>query len=246
VIPRVGAGRLGGPLLHLDTTGSTNDRARELAQAGAPDGTVVLAESQTAGRGRQGRSWQAPRGSALTLSAIVRLPADQLPKLPVSAALAVCEACEQLAPVEAQIKWPNDVWVNRRKVAGILIESRPQQEWAVIGFGVNVSTERQQFAPELRDSATSLLLASGEPIDRDSLLVALLDALARRRAHTLPQLLDEYRSRDALWESSISWGDGTGVAKGIDERGNLVVFTDAGEQVTLDAGEVHLDNTASR
>jgi BirA family biotin operon repressor/biotin-[acetyl-CoA-carboxylase] ligase len=235
-----GTGALGGPLLHLDATGSTNDPARELARDGACDGTVVVATEQTAGRGRQGRSWTTERGSALALSAILRLPADEVQELPIAAPLAVCEACEQVAPVDTQIKWPNDVWIERRKVAGILIESRPQEQWAVIGIGINVSTTREQFPAELRDSATSLLLAGGTAVDRNELLVALFDALARRRADGLDRLLGVYRKRDALRDSPISWAGGSGTAQGIDERGSLVVFTADGERVALDAGEVHL------
>ena len=120
--------------------GSTNDHARALALAGAPHGTVVVAEQQTAGRGRQGRTWSAPTGRALTLSALVRLPAAALEPLPLAVAIAVCEACEAVAPVTCRIKWPNDVWIEGRKVAGVLIEARPQEGWAVIGIGLNVDT----------------------------------------------------------------------------------------------------------
>ena len=113
--PRPGTGPLGGPLVHLDLVGSTNDRARELALAGAPHGTVVAAERQTAGRGRQGRTWSAPAGRALTLSALVRLPAAALEPLPLAVPIAVAEACEAVAPVTCRIKWPNDVWVEGRR-----------------------------------------------------------------------------------------------------------------------------------
>ena len=154
------SGVLGGPLVHLGEIGSTNDYARELALAGAVHGTVVLAESQTAGRGRQGRSWIAPPGSALTLSALLRLDRDRLALLPLAAAVATCEACEAVCEVEARIKWPNDVWLDGRKAAGILIEARPQEGWAVVGIGLNVNTA-QQFPAELEGIATSLRIACG-------------------------------------------------------------------------------------
>jgi len=226
-------------------TGSTNDAARALAAAGAPDGTVVLAEEQTAGRGRQGRSWVAPRGRALTLSALVRAPAGSLELLPLAAAAAVCEACEAVTPVRCGVKWPNDVWVDGRKVAGILIEARPQEAWAVIGIGLNVATARDELPPELRETATSLALASGREVDRAAALRALLGRLAARvppADHAAA--VAAWRERDALHGRRIAWREGAerreGEARGIDARGSLVVFTQTGERVALDAGEVHL------
>ena len=131
---------LGGPLVHLDETASTNDRGRELALGGAPHGTVVVAERQTAGRGRQGRTWTAPPGRALTLSVLARMEPARMELLSLAVALAVCHACEETAAVECTVKWPNDVWIDGRKVAGILIEARPQEGWAIIGIGLNVDT----------------------------------------------------------------------------------------------------------
>ena len=245
--PRPGAGPLGGPLVHLDVTGSTNDRARDLALAGAPHGTVVAAERQTAGRGRQGRTWSAPAGRALTLSVLARLPRPALEQLPLAVAVAVCEACEAVAPVSCRIKWPNDVWIDGRKVAGVLIEARPLEGWAVIGIGLNVDTAQDEFPPELRDAAASLRSAAGGAADRDAVLDALLDRLAA----WLPRLQDPgavavaFRERDALDGERVAWTAGgrrnTGEARGIDDDGALVVFTDAGERVRLDAGEVHLE-----
>ena len=123
---------LGRPRLHLRETTSTNDRARALAAAGAPHGTLVTAAAQTAGRGRQGRTWSAPPGRALLLSLVLRSP-DRM--LPLAAAVAVADA----AGPDAAIKWPNDVLLDGRKVAGILAEARPQDGWAVLGIGLNVA-----------------------------------------------------------------------------------------------------------
>lgn len=147
---------IGRPRRHYRRTDSTNARARALAEAGAPHGTVVSAAEQTAGRGRHGRSWIAPAGKALLCSAIVRpLDRDRRELLPLVAPLAVCEAAETLSPVECRVKWPNDVLVGERKVAGVLIEARPDQ-WAVIGIGLNLTIEPGEFPPELRESAASL------------------------------------------------------------------------------------------
>jgi BirA family biotin operon repressor/biotin-[acetyl-CoA-carboxylase] ligase len=241
-----GSGALGGALVHVDVTGSTNDHARALATGGAPAGTVVVAEEQTAGRGRQGRSWSAPRGRGLTLS-VVWKPAGGLELLPLAAAVAVCDACEQVAPVYCRIKWPNDVWIGERKLAGVLIESRPQEQWAVIGIGVNVDTVRSELDPGLRDTATSLRIESKAGVDRDQILAALFEALAARLLdleRDAAGVLADYRQRDLLSGRQISWTAGgrrlSGEARGIDEDGNLVVFTEAGERMALSAGEVHL------
>ncbi len=136
----------GHPHRHFGVTTSTNSRARELAEGGAPGGTVVSAEEQTEGRGRGGRSWSAPPGTALLYSAILR-PLDPRHRvLALATSLAVCEAVEELAPdASCQIKWPNDVLLDGRKLAGILIEARLREGWAVIGVGLNLAIEPAQF-----------------------------------------------------------------------------------------------------
>jgi BirA family biotin operon repressor/biotin-[acetyl-CoA-carboxylase] ligase len=223
---------IGKPHVHHRVTGSTNARARELAAAGAPHGTLVTADSQTAGRGRQGRSWVAAPGDALLMSLLVRR-VD--PLLPLAAAVAVCES---LAGLEAAIKWPNDVWLaDRRKVAGILLEGRPQEGWAVIGIGLNVRT--LEFPPELQDIATSLALAGVETTvaaARD----ALLAELDRWTEAPAADVLAAWRARDALRGSPVSWSGGSGLAAGITDTGSLIVETADGE-VELGAGEVHLE-----
>jgi BirA family transcriptional regulator, biotin operon repressor / biotin---[acetyl-CoA-carboxylase] ligase len=149
--------RFGTPHRHFRVTDSTNSRARELATAGAPGGTVVTAAAQTAGRGRQGRRWTAPAGGALLYSAIVRPLERRHALLPLAAAVAVCDAAERLDnSIECRIKWPNDVWVDGRKLAGILIEARPQDGWAAIGVGLNLAIAAEEFPAELRETATSL------------------------------------------------------------------------------------------
>ena len=148
---------IGTPRVHLRLTDSTNERAKELAAAGAPHGTLVTADEQSAGRGRQGRIWTAPARSAVLMSLVTRRLA---PTLPLAAAVAICEAL----PVRCEIKWPNDIWLERRKLAGILVEGRPQEGWAVLGIGLNVTTE--SFPPELAEIATSLRLAGDRSAPR--------------------------------------------------------------------------------
>jgi BirA family transcriptional regulator, biotin operon repressor / biotin---[acetyl-CoA-carboxylase] ligase len=220
---------IGTPRVHHRRTDSTNERAKELAAAGAPHGTLVTADEQSAGRGRQGRVWTAPAGSAVLMSLVVR-ELDEL--LPITAAVAICEAL----PAEAAIKWPNDVWIERRKLAGILVEGRPQEGWAVLGVGLNVTTE--SFPPELAETATSLKLAGVETTP-GQVLEELLPSLDAWLGAPPDAVLPAWRDRDALKGERVRWTGGEGVAAGIDDSGSLLVDTGDG-RVTLDAGEVHL------
>ena len=229
---------IGRPRVHHRETDSTNERARQLAAAGAPHGTLVTADAQSAGRGRQGRSWVAPPGSAILMSLVVRDFGDQH-LLPLAVPVAVCEAAESVAAVACRIKWPNDVWVDGRKVAGILVEGRPQEGWAVVGIGLNVRTGEDEFPPELREIATSLTAATGEAVERDDLLDALLNALDDRLASPAEEILHAWRERDALRDEQVRWRDGEGTARGVSESGALIVESN-GRRVELDAGEVHL------
>jgi BirA family biotin operon repressor/biotin-[acetyl-CoA-carboxylase] ligase len=222
-------GRFGSPRAHFRLTDSTNARARELAGGGAPHGTIVTATEQSAGRGRQGRTWSAPAGRALLCSIVVRDPPRLLP---LAAGVAVAEV---VGPA-AQIKWPNDVLVDGRKVAGILVESRPQERWAVVGIGINVAVAPDSLPPEVRDRAGTLGL---DPSAIEPTLAALLLELERWLDAGTEPLLEAVRARDALLGRPVRWGAGSGVGAGIDGDGRLVVRTDDGE-VRLDAGEVHL------
>jgi BirA family transcriptional regulator, biotin operon repressor / biotin---[acetyl-CoA-carboxylase] ligase len=231
--------RFGHPHVHHRLTDSTNARARELALGGAPDGTVVTASEQSAGRGRQGRTWSAPPGRALLLSAIVRDLTRRDALLPLAVPVAVAEACDQFAGTRCGIKWPNDIWVDGRKLSGILLEGRPQEGWAVIGIGLNVGTRRDEFPDELRATATSLAIESGSDPGTDAVRGALLEALERRLSDRPDAILAAWRERDVLLGSQIRWNGGEGTAAGLGEDGSLLVETDAG-RVALDAGEVHL------
>jgi BirA family transcriptional regulator, biotin operon repressor / biotin---[acetyl-CoA-carboxylase] ligase len=220
---------IGTPHVHHRITDSTNERAKELAVAGAVHGTLVTADEQSAGRGRQGRAWTAPAGSALLMSLVLR-ELDEL--LPISAAVAVSEAL----PAQTRIKWPNDVWIDGRKVAGILVEGRPQEGWAVLGIGLNVTTDA--FPDELAETATSLRLAGVETTP-ERVLEGLLASLSEWLGAPRDSVLGAWRGKDELKGERVRWSDGEGIADGIDDSGALVVETRNG-RVTLDAGEVHL------
>jgi BirA family biotin operon repressor/biotin-[acetyl-CoA-carboxylase] ligase len=220
---------LGFPRVHHRRTDSTNARARELAAAGAPHGTLVTAAEQTAGRGRQGRTWTAPPNRALLMSLLLR---DWPRLLPLAAAVAVAE----VAGPRAAIKWPNDVQLEGRKVAGILVEGRPREGWMVLGIGLNVAVRTEDFPPELRQTAATL---GREPADVEPALEELLTALTAWLRAPHDDVLEAFRARDALFEHDVTWANGTGVAQGIDADGRLVVQT-ATQTERLDAGEVHL------
>lgn len=221
---------LGSPQLHLRETTSTNDRARELAADGAPHGTLVTAGVQSAGRGRQGRHWSAPPGRALLMSVVLREPHALLP---LAAAVAVARACGP----EARVKWPNDVQIAGRKVAGILAEGRPQEGWAVLGVGINVAVRDEDLPEELRGTAAGLGLT---PAEVPAALARVLAELGA--ALTLPrhELLRAWRARDALLGRRVGWNGGDGIAAGIDDGGRLLVQRADGSVAALDAGEVHL------
>lgn len=220
---------IGTPHVHHRVTDSTNERAKALAVAGAPHGTLVTADEQTAGRGRQGRVWTAPPGSALLMSVVLR---DFDVLLPLAAAVAICDAVEP----RCTIKWPNDVWIDGRKLSGILVEGRPQAGWAVLGIGLNVTTEA--FPEELAEIATSLRLA-GVQTTPEAVLGELLPELDDWLDAPATAILDAWREHDALRGQQIRWHEGEGTAAGIDDGGNLLVDTASGRQ-TLPAGEVHL------
>jgi BirA family transcriptional regulator, biotin operon repressor / biotin---[acetyl-CoA-carboxylase] ligase len=222
-------GPLGTPRLHLRITDSTSTRARELAAAGAPHGTLVTAAEQTAGRGRQGRAWSAPPGRALLCSLVIRNPGDLL-------SLAAGVAVAEVVGPDALVKWPNDVLVHGRKVAGVLVEGRPQEGWSVLGIGVNVAVRDDDFPAELRGLAGTLGLG---PEAIEPTLARLLDELCRWLPASAPAVLEAIRQRDALRDQTVSWAGGRGRAIGIDDRGRLVVDTDHGRKA-LDSGEIHL------
>jgi BirA family biotin operon repressor/biotin-[acetyl-CoA-carboxylase] ligase len=231
----------------LRQTDSTSERARALAIAGAPHGTLVTAAEQTAGRGRQGRSWSAPAGRALLCSLVLRDPPALLSLL---AGIAVCDAIGE----RARVKWPNDIVdePDLAKLAGILVEGRPQESWAVLGIGINVAVRIEDLPAELHGHAASLELP---PSAIEPTLNRLVEALDRRLAEPIDTALDAWRARDALYGRGISWAypkDARperarryrhGQAQGIDETGRLIVMQADNTRALLDAGEVHLGST---
>jgi BirA family biotin operon repressor/biotin-[acetyl-CoA-carboxylase] ligase len=220
---------LGSPRLHFRVLDSTNARARELAERGAPEGTLVTAAEQTAGRGRQGRTWTAPSGRALLCSLVLRDPSRLLP---LAAGLAVAEVVGN----GSMVKWPNDVLLDGRKVAGILLEGRPGDGWAVLGIGINVAMRESDFPAELRDRAGGL---ERSPDEIEPTLTQLLGRLSGWLSAPGEVVLAALRSRDALLGRHVRWAGGEGRASGMDDQGRLLVSASSG-QLALQSGEVHL------
>lgn len=206
--PRLRTHHLGRPCEVHATVTSTNDLALERLGAGAPHGHLVVADAQTGGRGRRGRAWHSPPGLAIHASLVIRGERELVaPTLLVAAVgLGIAEGLEAAARVKVGIKWPNDLWIGGRKVAGILVEARgfrPDAPALVAGFGINVNHALDDFPPDLRDVATSVALATGARLDRRDVLSAVLESLEPRVDEALsgapaPALHEAYRSRSVL------------------------------------------------
>ena len=236
ITDRTAGSAFGRSFRYYDEIESTNAEAKSLANGGAPEGTVVIAECQTAGRGRLGRRWTSPAGKGILFSVILRpsRPMSDAHLLTLVAAAAAVEAIEQSLSVSMQIKWPNDLFVTDRKVGGILMEVAGEQdevEWVVVGIGLNVNTEYSELPVALRRSATSLKMVSGEAVDRSDLLASLVLALEKHYVEALSngfeRALSTFRERDYLLHKSVSVqtreGPVVGAAAGIDESGALLV-----------------------
>jgi BirA family biotin operon repressor/biotin-[acetyl-CoA-carboxylase] ligase len=238
---------LGAPLVVVDVTGSTNDDAFEAARGGAPHGATFVAETQTRGRGRRGRSWSSAPGQGLTFSTLLRpkLEPERMSALTLAVGLAVRDAVATRVAAAVGVKWPNDVVANGKKLAGILVESqlvRGRIAALVVGIGLNVAM--REFPPEIGEGATSLLLLGAPDLDREPLLCDLLSALDRRlRVHEalgLSALLDELRAHDVLLGRRVRVEATTGIARGIDAAGALLVEDASGGVRPIVSGTVEL------
>ncbi len=238
-------------VLRFDSLPSTNTELARLASEGAEEGLSVLAEEQTAGRGRLQRAWSSPKGAGLYFSILLRpkIPQDHWPLITFMAALAVGDALSEGAGVQTDIKWPNDLLSGERKICGILAEAidTPNGRAVVLGIGINLT--QAAFPAELADVATSVFAATGRPPEREAILAALLAALSRWYA-----LLNEPAGREkiiASWSSRSSYASGRlvqvsngdelwrGTTSGLEEDGALRLLTESGEIRLVRAGDVH-------
>ncbi|HVJ45119.1 MAG TPA: biotin--[acetyl-CoA-carboxylase] ligase [Luteolibacter sp.] len=231
-------------LLVKESVGSTNDELRKLAEAGTPEGLVVLAEKQTEGRGRRGAAWFSPPGESLAFSVLLRPvePKALWPRLALATGLAVAGALEEHLPLVG-IKWPNDVWVHGKKIAGILVEAG--RDFVVVGIGLNVNS--LSFPPEVSDTATSLALETGCSVPRPDVLAAIIRHLSIRRHQIgtdFSEVIDSINVRCVLSGKDVSLltptGLRTGKVEGINAQGELLFRTDLGLESLMQADEVRI------
>lgn len=239
-------------LEYHERVGSTNDVILDMAEQAAPHGTVCLADEQSAGRGRRGYGWFSPPGCGIWASVLLRprLSVARTPPLTLCAAAAVAPVLETAAGVSVEIKWPNDLIMGGRKVAGILAESRVvsgDEPVIVIGMGINVNHTRGQFPDELSASATSLRIESGRPVSREDLFLAILASLESAYGDYLASgpasLLAEVDARLA-WQGLTVEADSPAGSAGrvshIDEEGGLVLDRQDGGPLVIRSGSIRL------
>ena len=241
----------GRPLYVLTQTTSTNDEVKALAIGGAPEGTVVLAEQQTHGRGRQGRPFASPAGVGIYLSLLLRPTIDmvRLPQLTLMVAVAAADAMTALCSVSIHLKWPNDVEIAGKKVAGILTEAVlpfGEPPVVIIGIGINVNTTLEQLPSALHDRVTSLALATGTPVSRHQLITCLLAHL-EDLYHTfqdtgITSILERWRHYGRISGRVVQFSHAaetrTGHVIGLDDDGALLVQTADGIQERVVSGQV--------
>jgi BirA family biotin operon repressor/biotin-[acetyl-CoA-carboxylase] ligase len=244
VLSRLGSRSFWKSFTYLPVTDSTNSRAAESAEKGAPHGTIVCADAQTGGRGRFDRRWESPPGVNLYLSLLLRPPVDprRAPQFTLVAAVALAKAVEEVAKIPARLKWPNDLYLEGKKAAGILAEMSTDADrlrHVVIGIGLNVNAEESHFPGALSRSATSLRLSTGRTFRRVDVLVRFLDRFAESYRDFLSGgmtiLLPEWNRVRVRCPDGEMWGTATGM----DEEGNLLFRPDGrkGEK-RLHSGEI--------
>jgi len=243
-------------IITYDSIDSTNKQALLIAEQGAEHGVAVVAGTQTMGRGRLGKSWQSPPGRGLYCSIIVRprLELTDYPRLTFVSGIAVAEAIEEILGLEADLKWPNDIYFRHRKCGGILTETSSltgagENRFAVIGIGLNVNTEKEEFPREIRDIATSLYLESGKITDIarlfNSIRTSILREVAQFEQEGFSQVLARWRKRDFMKGTRMAWvaigGQKVeGISLGPDDDGLLHVLDDQGQVHEIMSGDIQL------
>ncbi len=239
--------KLGRPLMYQAVTGSTNDDALLAARSGAPHGSVFVADEQTAGRGRRGHTWHAAPGENLLFSVLLRpeLELAQTSALTLAIGLALRDAITPLISSEALIKWPNDLLVGGKKLAGVLVESQLQGDRlqaVVVGVGLNVAS--REFPEEIAARATSLAVLGATRLEREPLLYSVLEAIAARvedyQRSGVAGLLGELNAADALRGRRVRVDEQSGIGAGLDDQGRLLLQDDSGVVHAVLSGTVEL------
>jgi BirA family biotin operon repressor/biotin-[acetyl-CoA-carboxylase] ligase len=247
-------GWLGRSVVFLPEVDSTNLRLAEMAGRGAPEGTALVADCQTRGRGRLGRTWQSPPGRNLYVSFLLRpdLPPERAPQITLVAGVAVAELLSRYCPRVTTLKWPNDVQIGGKKVCGILTEMRTRGgrvDSVVVGIGVNLNMEKAEFHGDFRETSTSLREETGKTVDRRQfagLLFAVLEEwYDRYRTDGFPPVRERWLFLSGIVGKTISTGHGGKTVRGrvldMDASGALVFENEGGRVHTLHAGEITLE-----
>lgn len=247
---RMATAWLGKEIVYKETTGSTNADVRRMAEDGAENGLLVVADAQTSGKGRRGRQWESEKGTNLYFSMLLKpdIAPDKASMITLVAAYSVAKVIKKNTGLDAKIKWPNDIVVGKKKVCGILTEMNMERDYIhhiVVGIGINVNEE--EFPDEIRDMATSLKKEVGRIVSRANLLCDILlqfekDYSAFLAAEDLKPFIDDYNkmlvNKGALVKVLDPKGEFSGIAGGINEEGMLIVFKENGQIEKVYAGEV--------
>lgn len=235
---------------YLEETDSTNIQAKRLAGEGAPSGTLVVADAQTMGKGRRGRTWESPAASAIYMTLLMRpqIQPDRASMLTLVMGLSVVQALKKVLNLETCIKWPNDVVLNKKKLVGILTEMSAQIdhiEYLVIGVGINANI--REFPEELQDKATSLQIETGRPAEREQLIAETMKTFEENysifeKTQDLSGLVEDYQAVSANYQQPVRvlepGNEYTGIARGINHLGELLVEREDGTVTAVYSGEV--------
>ena len=241
---------IGRPLYYYPEIGSTNDETFRLGIAGAPEGTAVIADSQTEGKGRLQRIWHSPLGSNIYTSILLRpkFAPDQAPQISIAAGVAVAEILSEYCPGQVQLKWPNDVLLNKKKVSGILAQMQASAngiDFVVLGFGINVNIGYNQLSQDIRIIATSLAIETGREIDRLELIISLYENIAKWYKELTQRGFDAIKEKwlnlapmishnvQVMFQDEVV----SGKALGLDDDGSLIILTANNETVKVSAGD---------
>ena len=241
---------IGRKIITHDSVNSTNDAAKNLIDESAEEGTIVLSDSQTQGKGRKGRSWHSEENVGIYISIVLKpdLPLEQISQITLVAGVTLVQAINEFSRVRAYLKWPNDILLNGKKVAGILTENHNQNSQSGIVLGIGINVNNSHFPVSLQHIATSMAMANGEIYERLPLITYLINHLDEEYRCFLDEgispIVDRWNMNSDMFGKRVSITQGTqtssGTAMKLNEQGHLVMLMDDGEKFDFDSGEVAL------
>jgi BirA family transcriptional regulator, biotin operon repressor / biotin---[acetyl-CoA-carboxylase] ligase len=246
-------------IYYYPETGSTNDEAFSLGNAGAPEGTAVIADSQTGGKGRLGRSWHSPRGANIYTSVILcpKMESSEVSRIPIMTGVAVAEVLDDYCPGKISLKWPNDVLLNDKKVCGILSAAKITDmkiDFIVLGIGINVNMSGNQFSEEIRGTATSLFVETGREFSREDLIISLYENLEKwykqLTLNGFGGIKEKWLNMTPMFGQKVEvvFKDEiiAGKAAGLDDDGSLILVDERNKEIKVIAGDATIIKPAGR